>query len=105
MLPPRYRSRPVYFRHAPVVPVRWLGDSQLLLLRELAVGVGDFDALQRRTGLAHRQLTRDLASLYFAGSITTTPDKAGSAAFSGADDSLAGPGQNGLAQASSSPEP
>lgn len=90
VLPPRYRNKPVYFRHAPAVPTRWLRDSQLLLLRELSIEAGDFDALQRRTGLASVQLMRDLASLYFAGSVTTTPDKAGTAAFSGADDSLPG---------------
>ena len=90
VLPPRYRSRPVYFRHAPGVPTRWLRDSQLLLLRELSVEGGDFEALARRTGLARAQLARDMASLYFAGSITTTPDKAGTAAFSVGEDSLPG---------------
>ncbi|MGC1174328.1 hypothetical protein [Polaromonas sp.] len=99
VLPPRYRSRPVYFRHAPAVPTRWLRDSQLLLLRELSVEGGDFDALQRRTALAPGQLARDLASLYFAGSVTTTPDKAGTAAFSVGEDSLPGKKHNGLAQA------
>jgi hypothetical protein len=81
VLPPRYRTRPVYFRRAPGVPMRWLKDSQLVLLRELSVQAADFDALRRRTGLAPAQLGRDLASLYFAGSVTTTADKAGTGGF------------------------
>jgi hypothetical protein len=99
VLPSRYRSKPVYFRHAPAVPMRWIRDSQLILLRELSQAAGDFDALLRRTALTHAQLTRDLASLYFAGSITTTPDKAGAATFTGGEDSLPGRSRNGLAQA------
>jgi hypothetical protein len=85
VLPPRYRSKPVYFRRAPDVPMRWLRDSQLLLLRALSQEVSTFDRLQQRTGLAPAQLTRDLASLYFAGSITTTPDKAGTGSFGNLD--------------------
>lgn len=99
VLPARYRSKPVYFRHAPAVPMRWIRDSQLILLRELSQAAGDFDALLRRTGLTQAQLTRDLASLYFAGSITTTPDKAGAAAFTDGEDSLPGKSRNGSAQA------
>lgn len=85
VLPPRYRSKPVYFRRAPDVPLRWLRDSQLLLLRALSQEVSTFERLQQRTGLSPAQLTRDLASLYFAGSITTTPDKAGTASFGSLD--------------------
>jgi len=81
VLPPRYRSKPVYFRRAPDVPLRWLRDSQLVLLRELSRAAGTFDVLQQRTGLSEAQLARDLASLYFAGSVTTTPDKAGTGSF------------------------
>jgi hypothetical protein len=77
VLPARYRSKPVYFRRAPGVPLRWLRDSQLLLLRELSVAPGNFDALQRRSGLTPTQLARDMASLYFAGSVTTTAGNAG----------------------------
>lgn len=99
VLPPRFRSKPIYFRQAPGVPAGWLRDSQLLLLRELSIEGGDIDTLQRRTGLTHGQLTRDLASLYFAGSITTTSEKAGTAAFLGGEDSLSGKKLKGLAQA------
>lgn len=88
VLPSRYRHRPVYFRRAPDVPLRWLRDSQLLLLRELSLAPHGFDALQQRTGLAPAQLARELASLYFAGSVTTTPDKAGTASGAGLADGL-----------------
>ncbi|MFI5444615.1 hypothetical protein [Polaromonas sp. UC242_47] len=90
VLPPRYRSRPIYFRHAPGVPLRWLRDSQLLLLRELSFEAGDFDSLLPRTGLAPAQLARDLATLYFAGSVTTTAEKAGSTGFAGLEENLTG---------------
>lgn len=62
VLPPRYRSKPVYFRRAPDVPLRWLRDSQLVLLRALAQEVSTYDGLQQRTGLSPAQLSRDLAS-------------------------------------------
>lgn len=82
VLPPRYRNKPVYFRRAPDVPLRWLRDSQLVLLRELSIAPAGFDLLQQRTRLPPAQLARDLASLYFAGSVTTTADKAGTNGFS-----------------------
>jgi hypothetical protein len=72
VLPRRYRTGPIYFRRSPRVPLRWLKDSQLLLLRELSMAPGSFDVLRQRTGLTDAQLARDLASLYFAGSITST---------------------------------
>lgn len=103
VLPSRYRVKPVYFRHAPAVPMRWIRDSLLILLRELSQATGDFGALLQRTGLTPAQLTRDLASLYFAGSVTTTPDKAGTATFTGGEDSLPGKSRNALAVAPGAP--
>lgn len=85
VLPPRYRSKPVFFRRAPDVPLRWLRDSQLVLLRELSIAPAAFEVLQQRTRLPPAQLARDLASLYFAGSVTTTADKAGTHGFSSHD--------------------
>ena len=96
ILPARYRSRPIFFRRAPDVPMRWLRDPQLLLLRELSVQAGNFENLRQRTGLTSAQLVRELASLYFAGSITTTPDKAGTSAFTANDESLPGTSQPDL---------
>jgi hypothetical protein len=58
------------------VPLRWIRDSQLLLLRELSVAPGTLLALSYRTGYPCDKLENDLACLYFAGSITTTRAKA-----------------------------
>ena len=105
VLPPRYRDRPVYFRHAPSVPLRWLRDSQLVLLRELSVAPGLFDDLLRRTGLNRAQLARDLASLYFAGSVTTTAEKAGVAGFGSSEDVVSvSPSSGGLESPSTAAE-
>jgi hypothetical protein len=85
MLPPRYRTDTVYYRHVPRVPLRWLGDSQMTLLRELSSEPGTLQGLGQRTGMALRQIEHDLACLYYAGSVTTTP--ANAAAPSGGRDS------------------
>jgi hypothetical protein len=76
VLPARYRTETIYYRHVPGVPLRWLRDSQLMLLRELCAEPGTLDALGRRTGLRVSQMEHDLACLYYAGSITTTSAKA-----------------------------
>ena len=76
MLPPRYRSRPIYYCHAPAVPMRWLRDSHLLILRELSVEPGTVQELSQRTGLPARRVEHDLACLYYAGSISTTKGRA-----------------------------
>jgi hypothetical protein len=78
--------------------MRWLRDPQLLLLRELSVAPALFDALRQRTGLTQAQLARDLASLYFAGAITTTADRAGVAGFGAAERNSTGPGSPGVAR-------
>jgi hypothetical protein len=76
LLPRRYREATIYFRHAPGVPIRWLRDSQLNLLRELAADPGTLQGLYQRTGLPLRQLERDLTALYYGYAITTTRAKA-----------------------------
>jgi hypothetical protein len=76
MLPARYRTETIYFRHVPGVPLRWLRDSQLMLLRELSAEPGTMEALRQRTGLAAAHTEHDLTCLYYAGSITTTRAKA-----------------------------
>jgi hypothetical protein len=76
VLPKRYRAATVYFRRAPRVPMRWLKDAHLVLLRELSTSPGTFENLRQRTGMGEQQLARDLASLYFAGSITSTKSNA-----------------------------
>ena len=77
LLPRHYRTDLLYFRRAPRLPQRMLEDAHLLLIRELARGPAGFDALQRRTGIAAMQLARHLAALYFVGSITSNPKRAG----------------------------
>lgn len=76
LLPVRYRHDTIYFRHPPHVPLRWLRDSQLVLLRELNAEPGTLHALRQRTGLAEDVLAHDLSCMYFTGSITTTASKA-----------------------------
>lgn len=76
LLPPRYATQPIYFRRAPKVPMRWLRDSQLLLLRELAAEPATLEELLHRTSLPPGLLRHDLTCLYYAGSITTTLAKA-----------------------------
>lgn len=77
MLPERYRAEVIYYRHVPRVPMRWLRDSQLLVLREVSAEPGTFQALADRTSLPPEQLAHDLACLYYAGSVTTTAETTG----------------------------
>ncbi|HKB52417.1 MAG TPA: hypothetical protein VKD22_00355 [Ramlibacter sp.] len=88
LLPARYRDGTIHYRGKPRVPLRWLRDSQLMLLKELAAESATLTELSQRTGLPAAQIERDLACLYYAAAITTTAAKAvrGGA---GADDSLA----------------
>jgi hypothetical protein len=76
LLPRHYRSGLLYFRRPPKLPHRLLQDSHLLLMRELAGGPASFEALKQRCGLHPKQLARDLAALYFVGSITANPKRA-----------------------------
>jgi hypothetical protein len=76
LLPARYCTDLIYYRHVPRVPVRWLRDSQLMLLRELSVEPATFEALRQRTGFTVKNLKQDLTCLYYATAITTTGSKA-----------------------------
>lgn len=76
MLPPHHRTGTVYYRGVPQVPVGWLQDSQLMLLRELATEPGCIQSLRQRTGLPAALIAQDLTCLYYAGAITTTRAKA-----------------------------
>ena len=76
MLPSRYRTENIYYRRVPRVPLRWLADSQLMLLRELSAEPGTLHSLGQRTGLPVSQMEHDLACLYYAGSVTTTAESA-----------------------------
>lgn len=74
MLPARYRTEAIYYRHVPRVPMRWLRDSQLMLLRELSAGPATLRTLAERSSVPAPQLAHDLACLYYAGSVTTSPE-------------------------------
>lgn len=76
LLPKRYRTGLLYFRRPPRLPQRLLGDSHLLLIRELASGAGSYADLQQRTGMGAAPLARSLAALYLVGSITSNPKRA-----------------------------
>jgi hypothetical protein len=76
LLPPRYRSGKIYYRHVPGVPLRWLRDSQLLVLRELSVEPATLQSLCQRTGMPAGDVEHDLTCLYYAGAVTTTRGKA-----------------------------
>ena len=76
MLPSRYRTELIYYRKVPAVPMRWLRDSQLMLLRELSADPSTVEGLRQSTGMSIAQITNDLTCLYYAGAITTTPSKA-----------------------------
>jgi hypothetical protein len=76
LLPRHYRSGPLFFRRAPRLAQRMLSDSHLLLMRELVLGPATFAELQQRCGFDEAKLARDLAALYFVGSITSNPKRA-----------------------------
>jgi hypothetical protein len=81
LLPPHYRSQPLFFRRPPRLPQRQLKDAHLLLMRELAARPGmGFADLQQSTGLGDKQLGRCLSALYVVGSITANPKRATGAA-------------------------
>lgn len=76
MLPARYRTEVIYYRHVPQVPLRWLRDSQLLVLRELLEEPSTLADLRQLTGLSAGHIEHDLSCLYYAGAVTTTRAKA-----------------------------
>lgn len=76
VLPDRYLEGPVYFRGPPRVPVQWISDAQLTLLRELQAEPATLQELRARTAMPLEQIQRDLACLFFAAAITSSPSKA-----------------------------
>lgn len=81
LLPPHYRTQPLFFRRPPRLPQRQLKDAHLLLIRELSARPGmAFAELQQSTGLGDQQLARCLSALYVVGSITANPKRATGAA-------------------------
>lgn len=76
LLPQHYRTGLLYFRRAPHLPHRLIKDSHLLIMRELMLAPATFQELQQRCGFSEPRLARELASLYFVGSITSNRKRA-----------------------------
>jgi hypothetical protein len=97
MLPARYRTQTIHYRHVPGVPLRWLRDSQLMVLRELSAEPATLETLRQRTGLPVATLEHDLGCLYYAYAITTTKSKAApSAVAPESQPNSSGPGLDSL---------
>jgi hypothetical protein len=91
LLPPHYRTQPLYFRRPPRLPQRQMKDAHLLLMRELLAHPGmNFKGLQQATGLGESALVRVLSALYVVGSITSNAKRAmgGAPASSASRDSI-----------------
>jgi hypothetical protein len=89
LLPPHYRTRPLFFRRPPRVPQRQMKDAHLLLMRELLAQPGlNFEGLQANTGLGEAALARCLSALYVVGAITSNPRRANAAASLAGRDSV-----------------
>jgi hypothetical protein len=77
LLPPHYRSHPLYFRRPPRLAHPQLKDAHLLVMRELMAHPGmTFLGLQQATGIAEAPLARVLSALYVVGAITANPKRA-----------------------------
>lgn len=76
MLAPVYRAEMIHFQREPQVPLRWLRDSHLMLLRELYLQPNTLDGLVERTGLDPAEAARALACLHYGGALTIDPAKA-----------------------------
>ena len=79
ILPARYLSEKIYLRQVPRLPVGWLHDEHLLVLREVSAHADTLDRLVRRTGLTTKRLSRLVAALYFSGAVTTSRGSAAKA--------------------------
>jgi hypothetical protein len=77
LLPPHYRSQPLFFRRPPRLPQRQMKDAHLLVMRELVSHPGmNFNGLQQASGMGDEQLARVLSALYVVGSVTSNPKRA-----------------------------
>ena len=97
LLPPHYRTQPLYFRRPPRLQQRQMKDAHLLLMRELVAHPGtSFHGLQQATGLGEQALGRVLSALYVVGSITSNPKRAmgGATLVAASRDSLIGQQQS-----------
>jgi hypothetical protein len=77
LLPSRYRSGIFYWRRMPAVPQRWVREEHLMLISVLSTGPQTIASLMDATGLSEPVIAQALAALYYGGSITTDPRRAG----------------------------
>jgi hypothetical protein len=77
VLPLRYKKDKIYLRKLPNLPLAWLRDEHLVVLRALSSKPVKFVELAQMTQIPDDLLARALAALYFAGSITTKKSAAG----------------------------
>jgi DNA-binding transcriptional ArsR family regulator len=76
LLPDRYRRATIFFRAIPRVPQRLMKESHYAVLSELGAEPHSFRQLQQNVGLAEGSLAKTLAVLYYAGAVTTNPQRA-----------------------------
>lgn len=76
LLPRRYREATVYFRGVPRIAPRLMKDTHYAILSELGAEPQTFQQLQLNVGLRSRVLAQALAALYYAGAVTTSPERA-----------------------------
>jgi hypothetical protein len=79
LLPTRYRNATIHWRRLPNVPQRMVREEHLLLISALSTGPHTIATLMTTTGLSEAAVSQALAALYFGGSLTTDPAKAGPA--------------------------
>ena len=103
LLPARYHEQRIYLRGSPKVPLHWISDSQLSLIRELHFQPADMQELRQRTSVRQEQLVKDLTCLYFAGAITSSPEKARSS-LQGRDSSSVSPEVEDLMRTTEAPD-
>ncbi len=77
VLPIRYKKDKIYLRKLPNLPLTYLRDEHLVVLRALSSKPLKFAELAQMTQVPDVMLARALAALYFAGSITTKKSAAG----------------------------
>jgi hypothetical protein len=76
LLPRHYRTGMIYFRRPPRLPQQYLTDAHLLMMRELMLAPANFKELAERCAIDEELLARELAALYFVGTITSNPKRA-----------------------------
>lgn len=77
LLPSRYREGTLYWRRMPAVPSRWVREDHMMLISVLSTGPQTVQSLVAASGLSQAAVCQGLAALYFGGSLTTDPRKAG----------------------------